>query len=211
MQIYNQLVFLLKLYLYSSKIKLIRMKNLFFTLLGFFGMQSCDSQKVVKEQSIYDFTMKNIKGENVSLANYKGKTLLIVNVASKCGLTPQYKDLEALYQKYKKDGLMILGFPANNFLWQEPGSDQDIAQFCSLNYGVSFDMFSKISVKGKNQHPLYTFLTTKKYNKLKDASVTWNFQKFLIDSKGNIVHVFSPSEGVLDAKNEQIIKQTLPK
>jgi glutathione peroxidase len=120
-------------------------------------------------------------------------------VASKCGLTPQYKDLEATYKKYKDQGLVILGFPANNFLWQEPGEDSEIASFCQVNYGVTFDMFSKISVKGSDMHPLYQFLTQKKYNKLEDASIKWNFQKFLIDKEGNIVKAISPKTKVTDS------------
>jgi glutathione peroxidase len=143
--------------------------------------------------------MKMLNGTEKSLSDYKGKVVLIVNVASKCGLTPQYKDLEATYKKYKDQGLVILGFPANNFLWQEPGEDSEIASFCQANYGVTFDMFSKISVKGSDMHPLYQFLTQKKYNKLEDASIKWNFQKFLIDKEGNIVKAISPKTKVTDS------------
>ena len=133
---------------------------------------------------VLGFTMKNIDGEEVPLAKYKGKVLLIVNVASECGFTPQYKDLEALYLKYRERGFMILGFPANNFGAQEPGTDQEIKKFCSSTYGVTFDMFSKISVKGDDQHPLYKAITT---DPTYGGDVKWNFQKYLVDREGNLV------------------------
>jgi glutathione peroxidase len=174
------------------------MKSLFLSFLGFLGL--CQNKfPDLEQKSIYDFKMKMLNGTEKSLSDYKGKVVLIVNVASKCGLTPQYKDLEATYKKYKDQGLVILGFPANNFLWQEPGEDSEIASFCQANYGVTFDMFSKISVKGSDMHPLYQFLTQKKYNKLEDASIKWNFQKFLIDKEGNIVKAISPKTKVTDS------------
>ena len=146
-------------------------------------------KKMETQPNLYSFTMKTIDGKDKKLSDYKGKVLMIVNVASKCGHTPQYKGLEAIYEKYKDSGFMILGFPANNFLWQEPGSDKEIKEFCTLNYGVTFDMFSKISVKGKDQHPLYQFLT-------KEPSVAgevkWNFQKYLVDRQGSVVDKFAP-------------------
>jgi len=154
------------------------------------------------ETSVYDFTMKDIDGNPVSLAKYKGKVMLIVNVASKCGNTPQYENLQKLHDTYKDRGLAILGFPANNFLWQEPGTDPEIKQFCTLTYGVTFDMFSKISVKGKNQAPLYQFLTSSKSNPQFAGSVEWNFQKYLIDRSGKIVGRFSPGT---DPLAEEII------
>jgi glutathione peroxidase len=117
---------------------------------------------------------------------------MIVNTASKCGLTPQYKKLEDLYQEYKDQNFIIVGFPSNNFMWQEPGSNKDIKVFCEKNYGVSFPMMSKISVKGKSQHPLYDFLTKKDKNGVKDSSVKWNFQKYLIDENGHLAKVISP-------------------
>lgn len=131
------------------------------------------------------FTMKTIDGKDVKLSKYRGKVVLIVNVASKCGLTPQYAKLEALYKKYQKQGLVILGFPANNFGAQEPGTDPEIKQFCTANYGVTFDMFSKISVKGDDMHPLYKGLTglPTPYG----GEIEWNFAKFLLDRKGNVV------------------------
>ncbi|MCU0328192.1 MAG: glutathione peroxidase [Chitinophagales bacterium] len=143
--------------------------------------------------------MERLMGGTAKLDLYKGKVLLIVNVASKCGLTPQYKDLEEIYKKYQDSGLMNLGFPANNFLRQEPGDNKDIAEFCQINYGVSFDMFSKISVKGDDMHPLYQFLTQKKYNQHSDNEVSWNFQKYLIDKEGNLVQVISPKTKVTDS------------
>jgi glutathione peroxidase len=141
------------------------------------------------QPALYSFTMKTIDGNEKKLSDYKGKVLMIVNVASKCGHTPQYKGLEALYEKYKDRGFMILGFPANNFLWQEPGTDSVIKQFCTTTYGVQFDMFSKISVKGKDQNPLYHYLT--KESPVPGA-VQWNFQKYLVDRKGNVVEKFAP-------------------
>jgi glutathione peroxidase len=140
-------------------------------------------------KSVLDFTVKNIDGKETPLKNYKGSVLLIVNVASKCGLTPQYEQLEALNQKYKEKGLQILGFPANNFMGQEPGDESQIKQFCTLKYKVSFDMFSKISVKGGDIHPLYKFLTTKP--KPIGGDVDWNFAKFLVDRQGNVIARFS--------------------
>ena len=142
----------------------------------------------VEKKDLYSFTMKTIDGKDKPLAEYKGKVLLVVNVASFCGYTPQYKDLEEVYQKYKEKGFVILGFPANNFGRQEPGSDEEIKTFCDTKYNVTFDLFSKISVKGDDQHPLYQYIT-------KDSpfpgDVKWNFQKYLVDRKGNIVATFS--------------------
>jgi glutathione peroxidase len=149
--------------------------------------------------SVHQFTMTSINGESISLEQYKGKVVLIVNTASKCGLTPQYKDLEALYEAKKDEGLVILGFPANNFMGQEPGTDDEIAAFCEKNYGVSFPMFSKISVKGKDMHPLYQFLTQKAKNGVEDSEVSWNFQKYLLDQNGVLQAVISPRTSVSDA------------
>jgi len=140
--------------------------------------------------NIYDFTMRDIDGKDVSLADFKGKVLLIVNVASKCGFTPQYAGLEKLYKTYADRGLVVLGFPANNFLGQEPGTEADIKQFCTLTYGVTFPMFSKISVKGEDIHPLYKFLTSKETNPEFGGAISWNFNKFLIGRDGRIVGRF---------------------
>ena len=142
--------------------------------------------------SIYDFSITSLEGEQIKLSDYKGKKMLLVNTASKCGYTPQYKDLEVLYQKYG-DQLVIIGFPANNFMSQEPGTNEEIATFCERNYGVSFPMSEKISVKGKNQAPIYTWLTEKKYNGVKYSKVKWNFQKYLIDENGKLLEVFESS------------------
>jgi glutathione peroxidase len=140
--------------------------------------------------NIYDCTMKDIDGKDVSLASYKGKVLLLVNVASKCGFTGQYAGLETLYKTYRDQGFVILGFPANNFLGQEPGTESEIKNFCTLNYGVTFPMFSKISVKGDDIHPLYAFLTAKETNPTFSGSITWNFNKFLIGKDGAIIGRF---------------------
>lgn len=147
-------------------------------------------------KTVHDFNVKNIDGKNVSLNTYKGKVLLIVNVASYCGHTPQYKDIEALYKKYQSKGLVVLGFPANNFMGQEPGSDETIKDFCTREYAVTFPMFSKVSVKGKDIAPLYSFLTQQKENGLKDAPVTWNFQKFLVGKDGKLIESFAPKTSV---------------
>ncbi len=142
--------------------------------------------------SIYQFKVNDINGKTFDFASLKGKKIMIVNTASKCGLTPQYEQLEALYTKYKSKNFVIVGFPANDFMSQEPGSDKEIAQFCQLNYGVSFPMMSKISVKGKDMHPVYQFLTQKAKNGKEDSKVEWNFQKYLIDANGHLSKVISP-------------------
>lgn len=136
--------------------------------------------------TVYDFTVENMAGKEVRLEDYQGKVLLIVNTASKCGFTPQFEGLEALYETYKEQGLVILGFPCNQFLRQDPGSNEDILSFCQLNYGVSFPMFAKIDVKGKKQHPLYQYLVAETAGK----KIGWNFTKFLIDPQGNVVERF---------------------
>ena len=136
--------------------------------------------------------MTTLEGEEMSLADFIGKKVMVVNVASKCGLTPQYEHLQKLYDDYKDKGFVIIGFPANDFMKQEPGTDAEIKEFCTRNYGVTFPMFSKITVKGEDKHPLYTWLTEKNKNGKQDAEVSWNFQKFLIDEKGNWVDVLKP-------------------
>jgi glutathione peroxidase len=137
--------------------------------------------------SIYDFKVKTIEGDDFDFATLKGKRVLIVNTASECGYTPQYKELQELYSLYGGEKFTIIGFPANNFGGQEPGQDAEIASFCEKNYGVTFPMMSKISVKGDDMHPLYKWLTTKYLNGVADADVLWNFNKFLIDENGNWV------------------------
>jgi len=143
------------------------------------------------QTSFYDFTVKDINGKDFSLASLKGKKIMVVNTASKCGFTPQYADLEELYKDYSNQGFVIIGFPANNFMNQEPGSDKEIQEFCQKNYGVSFPMMSKISVKGDDMHPLYKWLTSKSLNGVMDSEVKWNFQKYLIDENGKLYQVLS--------------------
>ncbi|WP_118976903.1 glutathione peroxidase [Taibaiella koreensis] len=140
-------------------------------------------------KSIYDFKVEGLEGGSIDFAQFKGKKILIVNTASKCGFTPQYAELEKLYEQYK-DKLVIVGFPANNFMFQEPKGNKEIAEFCQKNYGVSFPMAAKISVKGKNMAPIYQWLTNKDYNHYDNTSVGWNFQKYLIDEQGNLVAMF---------------------
>lgn len=145
-------------------------------------------------KNFHDFTVTTIDGDNVSLSIFKGKKVLVVNVASKCGLTPQYEDLEALYRKYKDKNFVVVGFPANNFLGQEPGSNAEIKQFCTSKFDVTFPMMSKISVKGKDKAPLYKWLTEKSENGKFNAEVQWNFQKFMIDEQGNLVDYVDPRQ-----------------
>jgi glutathione peroxidase len=145
------------------------------------------------QTSFYDFTVKDISGKDFPLSQLKGKKVLVVNTASKCGFTPQYEGLEELYEKYGGDNFMIIGFPANNFANQEPGSNKEIASFCKLNYGVTFPMMSKVSVKGDDQAPLYKWLTSKSENGVENSKVTWNFQKYMIDEKGQLVGHFAPT------------------
>ena len=147
------------------------------------------SLKQVQHQSIYDFKVPALGGDSIDFAAFKGKKILIVNTASKCGFTPQYEGLEQLYQQYK-DRLVVIGFPCNNFLSQEPGSNEKIKAFCTKNYGVSFPMAAKVSVKGKNMAPVYKWLCNKSENGILDAKVTWNFKKFLLDEKGKIIAWF---------------------
>ena len=139
----------------------------------------------------YQFSAKNIKGQDVKMSEYKGKYVLVVNTASKCGLTPQYEGLEKLYQKYKERDFVILGFPCNQFGNQEPGNEKSISEGCLLNYGVSFPMFSKIEVNGENAHPIYKFLK-KSLKHLLGSRIRWNFEKFLIDKNGKPVKRFAP-------------------
>lgn len=137
--------------------------------------------------SVHDFTVKTIKNEEKSLSDYKGKTLLIVNTASKCGLTPHYKGLQELYDNYQDKGLVVLGFPCNQFMNQEPGTAEEIQSFCELNYNVSFPLFAKVDVKGENAHPLYNYLVENTPEPYKTGDIEWNFVKFLVDANGHIV------------------------
>jgi len=159
------------------------------------------------QKSFYDFKVKDIDGKEFNLSSLKGKKVLVVNTASKCGNTPQYKQLEAIYKQYGGDKFTIVGFPANNFFKQEPGTNKEIAEFCEKNYGVTFPMMSKISVKGSDMDPLYKWLTSKSENGVKDSEVTWNFQKFLIDENGKLVDVVDPKVKPDDDKIVSWIKE----
>ena len=147
-----------------------------------------------KQAMIYNFALKSIDGKEVNLSQYRGKALLLVNVASQCGYTPQYEGLQKIYSHYKDRGLVVLGFPANNFGAQEPGTDQEIKTFCSTRFNVTFPMFSKISVKGPDQHALYQFLTDATTNPKLGGEIKWNFNKFLIDKQGNIAARFDSKD-----------------
>ncbi len=150
------------------------------------------TEKVMGKQTIYQFKVEDLSGNTFDFASLKGKKIMIVNTASKCGLTPQYKDLEAVYKEYKDKGFVIVGFPANNFASQEPGTNEEIQTFCQLNYGVTFPMMDKVSVKGDDMCEVYKFLTQKSKNGLQDSEVEWNFQKYLINEKGELVKVIKP-------------------
>ncbi len=180
------------------------------TFIALFALGTLSAQEAKKKMdaTIYNFTMKTIEGKDKSLADYKGKVVMVVNTASFCGNTPQYKQLEDIYKKYKDKGFVIIGFPANNFGKQEPGNDSDIKTFCEKNYGVTFDMFSKISVKGDDIHPLYKYLTTESgFN----GDIDWNFAKFLVDKNGNVVARFKvkmkPDEKEIIAKIDELLTQ----
>ncbi len=153
-----------------------------------------------QDSSFYDLTAKTIDGRPFQFSDLKGEKVLIVNTASKCGFTPQYEDLEKLYKEYGGEGFTILGFPANNFLKQEPGTDEEIKEFCTVNYGVTFQMMSKISVKGNDIHPVYTWLTEKSKNGVMDSKVSWNFQKYMIDENGRLVDFAKPKEKPMSPK-----------
>lgn len=168
--------------------------SIIFALIIFFAGVS------IAQKSLYSFKTKTIEGKDFDLSSLKGKKVLVVNTASKCGLTPQYKELEELYRKYKDRNFVIIGFPANNFLSQEPGTNDEIKEFCEMNYGVTFPMMSKISVKGNDQDPIYKWLTEKSENGKFDAEVSWNFQKFMIDENGHLVDYASPRENPMSEK-----------
>jgi glutathione peroxidase len=175
------------------------MRNLLIAAFGIFLLCSIQIQSqtnktkpTMQKQTIYQFKVEDISGKTFDFASLKGKKIMIVNTASKCGLTPQYKELEALYKEYSAKGFVIVGFPANNFASQEPGTNEEIAAYCQLNYGVTFPMMSKISVKGDDMHAVYQFLTQKSKNGLEDSNVEWNFQKYLLNEKGELVKVISP-------------------
>ena len=189
----------LKIKLFIFTIKINQMKNLIRIACGIFLLmtiqgqaQNNKSKSAMEKQTIYQFKVEDLSGKQFDFASLKGKKIMIVNTASKCGLTPQYKDLEAIYKLYKNKNFVIIGFPANNFASQEPGTNKEIETFCQLNYGVTFPMMSKISVKGSDMHKVYQFLTQKLKNGLQDSEVEWNFQKYLINEKGVLVKVIKP-------------------
>jgi glutathione peroxidase len=155
-----------------------------------------------QNNSFYNLSADKIGGEILNFSELKGKKVLIVNTASKCGLTPQYEELQELYEEYGGDDFIIIGFPANDFLKQEPGTDEEIKAFCSINYGVTFQMMSKITVKGDEMHPVYQWLTEESKNGVMDSSISWNFQKYLIDESGNLVKMLSPKTS---PKSEEVI------
>ncbi|SNT29294.1 glutathione peroxidase [Bacillus sp. OK838] len=152
--------------------------------------------------SIYEFEVNKINGETISLEEYRGKVMIIVNTASKCGFSPQYDDLQSLYVQYKEDGLVVLGFPCNQFLNQEPGDDLEIDSYCKLNHGVTFPMFAKVNVNGKEAHPLFSYLTENAPGVMGSKSIKWNFTKFLIDRDGNIVSRYAPKTKPLEIEED---------
>lgn len=159
------------------------------------------------QTSIYNFSANRLNGQKTNLSEYKGKTIVVVNTASKCGLTPQYQGLEKLYNEYKNDGLVVLGFPCNQFGNQEKGSSEDIKEFCQVNYGVSFPMFEKIEVNGKNAHPVYKYLKSQLSGGLLGSAIKWNFTKFVIDKNGKPLKRFAPT--TKPEKMEDFIKKIL--
>lgn len=176
------------------------MKHLYFYMLALLALLI--EPPMMGQSSFYDFTVEDIHGKEYDLAQLKGKKVLVVNTASKCGFTPQYEGLESIYRKYGGEDFVVLGFPSNNFMRQEPGTNEEIATFCSTRFEVSFPMMSKISVKGKHMHPLYRWLTSASENGLENSKVSWNFQKYMIDANGNLVGHFSPK---LKPESEEII------
>jgi glutathione peroxidase len=186
------------------------MKKSFTLLMVLTSLWSCQNQAQqtssnpieipMKKETIYQFNVQDLSDNAFDFAALKGKKIMIVNTASECGLTPQYEQLQTVYEKYKDQNFVIVGFPANNFGSQEPGSNAQIATFCQKNYGVSFPMMAKISVKGNDQHPVYQFLTQKAKNGLEDSDVQWNFQKYLINESGELVKVVSPRTLPTDAE-----------
>ena len=181
------------------------MKNVFLLAFTALSLVSCmennaqnkkqtaiKTEKTMEKQDIYQFKVTDLSGKEFDFATLKGKKILIVNTASKCGLTPQYENLQTIYDQYKDKNLVIVGFPANNFASQEPGTSDEIATFCEKNYGVTFPMMDKISVKGNDMAPIYQFLTEKSKNGLEDSEVQWNFQKYLIDENGHLAKVVKP-------------------
>ena len=182
----------------------ILMETLFFLALAMLSVKDVQAE----EAKIYHFEVKTIDGKTVPLSDYKGKALLIVNVASRCGFTPQYDGLEKLYTTYKDKGLEILGFPANNFMGQEPGTNEEIKKFCSLKYNVTFPLFAKISVKGKDMHPLYHYLTQESGI---GGDISWNFNKYLVSPEGKVLEHFGSRVEPLSKELKEKVEAVLPK
>jgi glutathione peroxidase len=155
-------------------------------------------------KNVFDFSMKSIKGQELPLSKFKGRVALVVNVASKCGLTPQYEGLQSLYEKYKDRGFVVLGVPSNDFMGQEPGTETEIEAFCSTNYNIDFPMFAKVNVKGENMHPLYRYLTSEAPH---HSEIKWNFHKFLVDGEGNVIANIDPKTTPQDI--ESLIEKAL--
>jgi glutathione peroxidase len=175
------------------------MKKIFLTIFSILVFSTIYSQNS-ENMSFYNLTAITIDGKEISMSEFTGKKIMIVNVASKCGYTPQYEELQQLYNTYKDKNFIIIGFPSNDFLSQEPGTDEEIKTFCTTNYGVTFQMMSKIAVKGDDIHPIYQWLTDKKQNGAFESKVKWNFQKYLIDENGNLIEVLYSSESPLSEK-----------
>ncbi len=178
-------------------IKQILQYSLILPLIALFSCSRATNYTLALEgspSSLHDFAVEDIYGDSFDMASLKGKKVMVVNTASRCGLTPQYEDLERLYQDYKDKGFVIIGFPANNFRNQEPGTNEEIIEFCQSNYGVSFPMMDKISVVGDDMAPIYQWLTKKEFNGKMDSDVSWNFQKYLIDENGLLVDMIPPRE-----------------
>ena len=177
------------------------------SMLGCVNLKHVNNQNKKPHISFYSLKATNINGKAIPMSNYKGKKILIVNVASKCGYTPQYKSLQKLYERYK-DSLYILAFPSNDFLNQEPGTNEEIRTFCNINFGIEFNLFQKISVKGKKIHPIYNWLSSKELNGWNNKQPTWNFSKYLIDDNGTLLGVWGPSIDPLsdEIKNKLVIK-----
>ena len=172
---------------------------------------NANEQEAPKVSKPLSFTMKSLNGEDVDLSQYEGKVVLIVNVASKCGLTPQYDQLQALHDEFSDQGLAILGFPCNQFLWQEPGTADEIQEFCRVNYGVTFDMFAKVKVKGDNACDLYKSLTSLDTKPVGPGKISWNFEKFIIGRDGEVVARFSPRTKPEDPAVLKVIEAELAK
>jgi glutathione peroxidase len=192
------------------------LKYAFLLLMAIVVLPGCASSDATEQESTrmskpLNLTMKSLDGKDIDLNKYQGKVVLIVNVASKCGLTPQYEQLQALHEKHAEDGLAVLGFPCNQFLWQEPGSSERIAEFCRVNYGVSFDMFAKVRVNGKDACDLYKTLTALQTKPVGPGKISWNFEKFIIGRDGEVVARFSPRTKPDDPAILEVIEAELAK